>query len=326
MRFDAGLSVFLKRHYHLPWPSRLAALVRPGGRHTPASAEWAHLERARGLGIAVPEVVAVGDLALLPTARGPRRVPLWSSAIEQAKVAARALGVATAAFEDALRYAQERESFGKPIWQHQAIGHHLAGMGTKITAARQLILHAAERYDAGERSDMEAGMAKLYASEMAMEVALDAVRVLTRNGVPVMGHVGLLPQTATAQGGLRVQGKDDESARRTLQGALDLQEAGAFAAVLEAIPARLARLVTERLQIPTIGIGAGVHCGGQVLVYHDLLGLYEGEEKKLAKRYAELGRDAREAIAAYAAEVRAREFPTKEHSFVMKDEVLDKLY
>jgi alkylation response protein AidB-like acyl-CoA dehydrogenase len=93
------------------------------------------------------------------------------------QVASRALGVARAAFDDALRYAQERESFGKPIWKHQSIGNYLADMATKITAARQLILHAAERFDAGERADMEAGMAKLFASEMAMEVALDAVRI-----------------------------------------------------------------------------------------------------------------------------------------------------
>nr|WP_222132016.1 acyl-CoA dehydrogenase family protein [Pseudonocardia sp. C8] len=93
------------------------------------------------------------------------------------QVAARALGVADAALADALRYAQERESFGKPIWQHQSVGNHLADMATKITAARQLILHAARRYDAGERCDMEAGMAKLFASEIAMEVALNAVRI-----------------------------------------------------------------------------------------------------------------------------------------------------
>ncbi len=93
------------------------------------------------------------------------------------QVASRALGVAQAAFDDALRYAQERESFGKPIWQHQSIGNYLADMATKITAARQLILHAADRFDAGERSDMEAGMAKLFASEVAMEVALNAVRI-----------------------------------------------------------------------------------------------------------------------------------------------------
>ena len=93
------------------------------------------------------------------------------------QVASRALGVATAALEDALAYAQQRESFGQPIWKHQAIGHYLADMATKLTAARQLTLHAADRYDSGERADMEAGMAKLFASEAAMEIALNAVRI-----------------------------------------------------------------------------------------------------------------------------------------------------
>lgn len=97
-------------------------------------------------------------------------------------VAARALGVGAAAFNDAFRYSQERESFGKPIWKHQAIGHYLAGMATKLTAARQLVKYAAERYDSGDRSDMEAGMAKLFASETAMEIALDAVRIHGGNG------------------------------------------------------------------------------------------------------------------------------------------------
>jgi alkylation response protein AidB-like acyl-CoA dehydrogenase len=93
------------------------------------------------------------------------------------QVASRSLGVATAALEDALRYAQQRESFGQPIWKHQAVGHYLADMATKLTAARQLTLYAADRYDAGERADMEAGMAKLFASEVAMEIALNAVRI-----------------------------------------------------------------------------------------------------------------------------------------------------
>jgi butyryl-CoA dehydrogenase len=97
--------------------------------------------------------------------------------IGRIQVASRALGVATAALEDALRYAQERESFGQPIWKHQSIGNYLADMATKLTAARQLTRHAAERYDSGERADMEAGMAKLFASEVAMEIALNAVRI-----------------------------------------------------------------------------------------------------------------------------------------------------
>ncbi len=98
------------------------------------------------------------------------------------QVASRALGVAQAAFDDAFRYAQERESFGQPIWKHQAIGHYLADMATKLAAARQLVLHAADRYDTGERCDMEAGMAKLYASEIAMEIALNAIRIHGGNG------------------------------------------------------------------------------------------------------------------------------------------------
>jgi isovaleryl-CoA dehydrogenase len=97
--------------------------------------------------------------------------------IGRIQVASRALGVGRAALEDALRYAQERESFGKPIWQHQSVGNYLADMVTKLTAARQLVLHAARRFDAGERADMEAGMAKLFASETAMQIALDAIRV-----------------------------------------------------------------------------------------------------------------------------------------------------
>lgn len=105
------------------------------------------------------------------------------------QVASRALGVATAALEDALAYAQDRESFGQPIWKHQAIGHYLADMATKLTAARQLTLYAAERYDSGERADMEAGMAKLFASETAMEIALNAVRIHGGYGYSTEYHV-----------------------------------------------------------------------------------------------------------------------------------------
>ncbi|MFC4452778.1 3-methyl-2-oxobutanoate hydroxymethyltransferase [Deinococcus sonorensis] len=155
---------------------------------------------------------------------------------------------------------------------------------------------------------------------------LEATRTLTRNGVPVMGHVGLLPQTATAQGGMKVQGRDEAGARQVLEAALSVQEAGAFAVVLEVIPARLARVITERLHIPTIGIGAGPHCRGQVLVTHDLLGVYEGQHKKIAKRYAEIGAQSVQAIRDYAAEVRGGTFPSRENSFVIRDDVLDKLY
>lgn len=162
--------------------------------------------------------------------------------------------------------------------------------------------------------------------EGASPEILEVITTLTRNGIPVMGHVGLTPQTATAQGGLRVQGRDGAGAQAVLDTAQAVQDAGAFALVLEVIPARLARVITSRLHIPTIGIGAGPHCKGQVLVTHDLLGVYEGEHKKIAKRYAEIGAASTQAIREYAAEVRGGQFPGKDNSFVIKDEVLDKLY
>lgn len=125
----------------------------------------------------------VGNDAVLGGERGQGFVQMMKG-LETGRlnVAARALGVGAAAFNDAFRYSQERESFGKPIWKHQAIGHYLASMATKLTAARQLVKYAAERYDSGDRSDMEAGMAKLFASETAMEIALDAVRIHGGNG------------------------------------------------------------------------------------------------------------------------------------------------
>lgn len=161
--------------------------------------------------------------------------------------------------------------------------------------------------------------------EGASPEILEMIRVLSRNGIPVVAHLGLTPQTETALGGLKVQGRDEIGAQLILEQAQAVQDAGAFMAVLEVIPARLARLITERLSIPTIGIGAGAYCKGQVLVYHDLLGITP-QPKKIAKRYAELGQEAVSALHTYAQEVRNGTFPSKENSFIIKDEVLDKLY
>lgn len=147
------------------------------------------------------------------------------------------------------------------------------------------------------------------------EEMAETVARLVSVGIPVMGHVGLTPQSVHAMGGFRVQGKDDESAERILAGALALRDAGAYSIVLEGIPLTLAARITADLDIPTIGIGAGPHCDGQVLVFHDLLGLFDDLRPKFVKRYAELGQAARAAIADYVREVRAGEFPTREHSF-----------
>ena len=152
------------------------------------------------------------------------------------------------------------------------------------------------------------------------------VEALARAGVPVLGHVGLTPQTASALGGYKLQGKDEENARRIMEGAQALERAGCWGVVLELVPSPLARLVTERIGIPTIGIGAGAHCDGQVLVFHDLVGLFSGFTPSFVKRYTEAGAAIKDAVARYAADVRNGSFPAEGQSFGMKDEVLKRLH
>jgi 3-methyl-2-oxobutanoate hydroxymethyltransferase len=152
---------------------------------------------------------------------------------------------------------------------------------------------------------------------------LSRVRALTSAGIPVMGHIGLTPQSATALGGFRTQGKTADQALRLVADAQALQDAGCFALVLEAVPAAVAARITEALAIPTIGIGAGAACDGQVLVYHDLLGLTEGHLPRFVKRYANLSAEIRDALAAYAAEVRSGAFPDAEHSYSMDEAELE---
>ena len=152
------------------------------------------------------------------------------------------------------------------------------------------------------------------------------VEALVRAGVPVLGHVGLTPQTASALGGYRLQGKDDEGARRIVEGAVALENAGCWGVVLELVPAELAKLVTDRIGIPTIGIGAGAHCDGQVLVFHDVVGLFSGFTPTFVKRYAEAGNAIRDALKRYAEEVRSGTFPGREQSFMINGEVLKRLY
>jgi 3-methyl-2-oxobutanoate hydroxymethyltransferase len=147
--------------------------------------------------------------------------------------------------------------------------------------------------------------------------SVSRVRAIVEAGVPVMGHVGLTPQSATMLGGFKTQGKTADAAARLVDGALALEEAGAFAVVLEAVPSPVATEVTRRLTVPTIGIGAGRECDGQVLVYHDLLGLTEGHLPRFVKRYANLSREIRDALEAYADEVRAGIFPGDEHTYEM---------
>ncbi|WBL37183.1 3-methyl-2-oxobutanoate hydroxymethyltransferase [Tepidiforma flava] len=152
------------------------------------------------------------------------------------------------------------------------------------------------------------------------------VRRMVEAGIPVMGHLGLTPQSVNQFGGHKVQGKTPAAAAKLIADARALEEAGAFAVVLETIPAPLARMVTERISIPTIGIGAGPHCDGQVQVLHDMLGIYDDRRPlRHAKRYAVLGEAIREAVRAYIGEVEGGQFPTAEHSFEMDDATLAEL-
>ena len=157
------------------------------------------------------------------------------------------------------------------------------------------------------------------------EIALQ-VRALVRAGIPVCGHVGLTPQSATALSGYKVQGRTAEAAQKLLHDALALEEAGAFMIVLECIPEQVAQMIGQRLAIPTIGIGAGVKCDGQVLVYHDTLGLFERFVPKFVKQFESLGVKAKDALGVYAHEVRTGVFPGPEHSFSMKEEELQRIY
>jgi 3-methyl-2-oxobutanoate hydroxymethyltransferase len=160
------------------------------------------------------------------------------------------------------------------------------------------------------------------ADVVKLEGAVSRARAIVEAGIPVMAHIGLTPQSATMLGGFKTQGKTAEAALKLVDEAHALEDAGAMSIVLEAIPAPVAARITAELSIPTFGIGAGPDCDGQVLVYHDLLGLTEGHLPRFVKRYANLSREIRDALEAYAAEVRSGAFPGEEHTYEMPAEEL----
>lgn len=172
---------------------------------------------------------------------------------------------------------------------------------------------SAEAVENGIRFLKEAG-ADAVKLEGGVEVC-DTVRALVRGGIPVMGHIGLTPQTAGQLGGYTLQGKDDDSARRLLHEAKALEDAGVFAIVLECIPAQLAEIITDKLTVATIGIGAGKQCDGQVLVSHDLLGMFDKFFPRFVKQYAHLAPLIKDGVKAYLAEVRDGRFPNESQSF-----------
>ncbi|CAM5791649.1 MULTISPECIES: 3-methyl-2-oxobutanoate hydroxymethyltransferase [Brevibacillus] len=172
---------------------------------------------------------------------------------------------------------------------------------------------------------LQEGLAKAVKMEGGTEL-VPLVKRCVQAGIPVMGHIGLTPQAVHQLGGYKVQGRDLEAARRLMDEAEALQEAGIFSLVLECVPEEVAALISAKLDIPVIGIGAGSSCDGQVLVFHDLVGYASQLQPKFVKRYADVGTSIRDAVRDYVSEVKERRFPAPEHVFHAKEEMVSKLY
>ncbi|MBB6716579.1 3-methyl-2-oxobutanoate hydroxymethyltransferase [Clostridium gasigenes] len=169
------------------------------------------------------------------------------------------------------------------------------------------------------------GRAQVVKLEGGVEVC-DKIEAIVKASIPVMAHIGLTPQSVNAFGGFKVQGKSEEAARKLKEDAKAVEKAGAFAVVLECVPAKLADIITKEINIPTIGIGAGVNCDGQILVYQDMLGMFNDFTPKFVKKYANVGEVMNMAFRKYIDEVRDGVFPEEAHTFKISDEVLEKLY
>jgi 3-methyl-2-oxobutanoate hydroxymethyltransferase len=168
------------------------------------------------------------------------------------------------------------------------------------------------------------GLAQSVKLEGGSEIA-DKIRAVINAQIPVVGHLGLTPQSVNMFGGFKVQGKSEDAAKKIIKDALLLEEIGVFAIVLECVPADLATIISEKLSIPTIGIGAGAGCDGQVLVTQDMLGMYSDFVPKFAKQYAQVGTAIKEAVVSYGEEVRNGAFPEKKHTFKIDASILEKL-
>ena len=172
---------------------------------------------------------------------------------------------------------------------------------------------------------MKEGRGNAVKLEGGIEV-LPQIRAIVQTGIPVMAHLGLTPQSVNAFGGFKVQGKDEAAAQRILDAAKAVEEAGAFAVVLECVPSALAQKITESISIPTIGIGAGAGCDGQILVYQDMLGMFSDFTPKFVKRYGEIGASMREAFKSYISEIDSGAVSAAEHGYGISGEVIEKLY
>lgn len=178
-------------------------------------------------------------------------------------------------------------------------------------------------YNAGRL--IKEGRAQAIKLEGGVEV-FEQIQAIVKASIPVMGHVGLTPQSVNVFGGFKVQGKDEVAAKKLIEDAIAVEKAGAFSVVLEGVPSKLAKIVTEKLSIPTIGIGAGVDCDGQILVYQDMLGMFSDFTPKFVKKYESLGDKMKSAFETYIDEVENGYFPSQKHSFNISDEIIEKLY
>ena len=161
--------------------------------------------------------------------------------------------------------------------------------------------------------------------EGGMEIC-EEIKAIIKAKIPVMGHIGLTPQSVNVFGGFKVQGKNEEAAKRIIEEAKALEQAGVFALVLECIPAELSRIITESISIPTIGIGAGIHCDGQILVYQDMVSMFSNFKPKFVKSYSDVGQIMRDSFIKFDREVKDCIFPEKVHSFTIDEDTLNKLY
>lgn len=172
---------------------------------------------------------------------------------------------------------------------------------------------------------IQKGKAHAVKLEGGIEV-IDKIKAIINANIPVLGHIGLTPQSVNVFGGFKVQGKDEKRAKKLIEDAIELEKSGVFGIVLEGIPEKLAKIITEKLTIPTIGIGAGSECDGQVLVVNDMLGMFDNFVPKFVKQYANLKDNITSGVKEYIKEVKNKDFPKKEHTFSIDDDVLSKLY
>lgn len=230
------------------------------------------------------------------------------------------LGMVCLGYEDTLSVTME-----DMIHHTKAVSRGVKN--TLVVADMPFMSYQTSVYDAVVNAGrlIKEGRAHVVKLEGGVEVC-DKIEAIVKASIPVMAHIGLTPQSVNAFGGFKVQGKDEEAAKNLIEAALAVEKAGAFAVVLECVPAKLAAIITEKLSIPTIGIGAGAQCDGQILVYQDMLGMYSDFTPKFVKKYESLVEKMNVAFKKYIEEVKDGVFPAEEHSFKINDEVIEKLY